>query len=248
MIPYARDIEGHVAVITGGAAGLGRSIAMALAQAGARVAVIDIDLAGAQAAAEEIGNGALALRTDVSASTNVAQAIDQVVRHFGGLQILVNNAGFSRDAPLLDMTDDEWDDVVDVSLKGAFLCSRAAARAMVPSRYGRIINMASRAHTGAINKANYSAAKAGILGLTRTLSMELGPSDITVNAVSPGLIRTERVMNTPYYFEIDRLSRESSSIKREGLPDDVANAVLFFASSRSGYITGENLHIAGGRH
>lgn len=244
-------MRGHVAVVTGGGRGLGEAICHALAGEGARVAVWDVDVQAARkvAAAIKAGGGeAMAVSGDVSRRSAVQKAVASVIRRFGSVEILVNNAGFSRDAPITEMSDRDWGSVIDVCLTGAFLVSQAVARHMVGRKYGRIISISSRANLGEYYKANYSAAKAGLIGLTGAMSLELGPKGITVNAIAPGLIRTERVKSLKNFKDMERRAVERTPIKRAGEPQDVADGVLFLAAARSGWINGETLYITGGRY
>lgn len=244
-------LNGRVAVVTGGARGIGAAIVRALAAEGCKVAVCDRDLAPARELADEIeagGAGATALQVDVSSRAAVRDGMAAIGERLGPIDILVNNAGFSLDGPLVEMTEAQWDTVVDVCLKGSWLCAQAVAPLMMQRRYGRIINIASRAHLGEINKSNYCAAKAGVIGLTSALAIELGRFDITVNAVAPGLIRTERVRGLGHYDDIDRRARASTPIQRPGMPDDIASAVVYLASSHGGFISGETVHVTGGRY
>ena len=244
-------IKGDIAVVTGGARGIGAGIVRGLAAEGAKVVIWDRDLEPAEELASELvaaGHEAFAVRGDVASGEEVRQVIAGVVERFGGLHILVNNAGFSLDGPITEMTDEQWDRVNGVCLKGVFNTCRAAAPTMIAQAYGRIVNIASRAVVGDVNKSNYSAAKAGVVGFTRALSQELGRHAITVNAIGPGLIHTDRVKTTPFYADLDRRAREMTPIQRPGLPEDIADAVLYFASRRTGFVSGEMLFVTGGRH
>ncbi len=244
-------IRGQVAVVTGGGRGLGESMCRALAAEGCRLAVWDVDAKAAREVAASIraaGGEAIAVSGDVSRRAPVTRTIAAIIRKFGRIDILVNNAGFSRDAAITEMTDHDWKSVIDVCLTGSFLVSQAAARQMIKQKYGRIINISSRAHLGEYLKANYSAAKAGLLGLTSAMSLELGEHGVTVNAIAPGLIRTERVKALRNFKVMAQRAVERTPIKRAGEPQDVAEGVLFLASRRSGWITGEVLYITGGRY
>jgi 3-oxoacyl-[acyl-carrier protein] reductase len=170
------------------------------------------------------------------------------VRAFGTVHVLVNNAGFPRDNYLTKMPESDWDAVIDVVLKGAYLCSKAAVPHMIGQKWGRIINISSRAHLGNPGQANYSAAKAGLLGFTRALCYEDGKFNITVNAVAPGFIETELVQSLPSYDAIKERTIRSTPVPRLGHVRDIADAVLFLASERAGFITGEVLHVTGGRY
>ncbi len=244
-------MSGQVAVVTGGGNGLGEKICKFLAKEGCLVAVWDVDKDAAGRVAGEIiadGGEAIAISGDVSRRASVGRCVQKVLKKFGKIHILVNNAGFSRDAPLIKMTDAQWDSVVDVSLKGAFLVSQAVAPQMMRRKHGRIINMSSRAHLGDPMKANYSAAKAGLLGLTGAMAIELGPYNITVNSIAPGMIRTKRVKALKYFAQIEERSISRTLIRRAGEPEDVASMVAYLASAGASWITGEVLYVSGGRH
>src|SRR5579859_6601591 len=205
-------LDGRVAFVTGAGRGIGAATALRLAEEGARVAVADVDAEGSAQVVREIealGAEALAVSCDVSNANAVQQAVDQAAGKFGRLDILVNNAGITRDNLLFKMSEAEWDAVMNVHLKGAFLCSRAAQKYMVEQRYGRIVSLSSTSALGNRGQANYSTAKAGLQGLTRTLAIELGPFGITVNAIGPGFIDTEMTRSTA---------------RRQGLDPDVVIA------------------------
>jgi 3-oxoacyl-[acyl-carrier protein] reductase len=236
------------ALVTGGGRGIGREIALRLATAGCDVAVSDIDLASAQAVAGEIaaiGRASLALKADVSSALEVEEMFKALLGAFQTIDILVNNAGITRDTLLLRMKEADWDLVLDVNLKSAFLCCREAARTMLRARTGRVINIASVVGImGNAGQVNYSASKAGLIGLTKTLAREFASRSINVNAVAPGFIRTAMT---------DKLTDAEKEkllgnvpFQRMGSPLDVANAVLFLASSLSDYITGQVVVVDGG--
>src|SRR5438874_1302255 len=196
-------LEGRVAFITGAGRGIGAATALRMAEEGARVALADVDTEGCQQVAHEInllGSKGLVLHCDVTDSSMVQDAVDKTASHFGQLDILVNNAGVLRDNLLFKMSEDDWDTVLNVHLKGAFLCSRAAQKHMVHQKYGRIVSLSSASALGNRGQANYSSAKAGLQGFTRTLAIELGPFGITVNAIAPGFIDTEMTRSTAIHY------------------------------------------------
>lgn len=247
-------VEGRIAVVTGAAQGIGAGIARHLAAAGAKVAIVDIAREPAEAVAAGIvadGGTAIAVGTDISLEHEVA-AFERIAVELGPVAILVNNAGVLRDNLLFKMSVSDWDTVLGVHLRGAFLCSRAAQRAMVEQRYGRIINIASRAALGNRGQANYSAAKAGLQGLTKTLAIELGPFGITANSVTPGFIETPMTATTAQRIgttieEMRAATAARLPVRLAGVPDDIANAVKFFAAEESRYVTGQDLYVDGGR-
>lgn len=244
-------IRDQIAIVTGAGRGIGAGIAAALADEGCKVVVWDRDRSVAVAVAAQItsaGGEAVAVTGDVTRRKSVDRVLRTVLKRFGAIHILVNNAGFSQDAPITEMSDEKWKSVMDVCLTGVFLCSQAVVPTMIKQRYGRIINISSRAHFGEFLKANYSAAKAGVNGLTRALSLELGKYDITVNAIAPGLVRTERVKAIKHFKQIEKNALARTPIKRPGMPGDIADGVLYLASRRAGFVTGEVLHITGGRY
>jgi 3-oxoacyl-[acyl-carrier protein] reductase len=242
------NLTNQTALVTGAARGLGRCIAQSLAAAGAKVACIDVNeecLAETVAAIRAAGATAEPLACDVTQSDRVGEVLDQVVEMWGGLNILVNNAGVTRDNVLVRMKDEQWDLVLNINLRGTFLFTRAAARPMMKARQGRIINVASVSGLmGNPGQANYSASKAGVIGLTRTVACELASRNITVNAVAPGFINTE--MTAKLGEEIIQQVRKQIPLGRLGEPQDVADAVLFLASDAASFITGHILTIDGG--
>ncbi|MEH7013272.1 SDR family NAD(P)-dependent oxidoreductase [Neobacillus niacini] len=242
--------QGKVAIVTGSGKGIGKSIIQKLVHEGAFVTVTDLNKETCEETAMEIlqgGGKAIAVAGDVSKAEDARNIVEKTIEAYGKIDILVNNAGVLKDSRIKDMEEDDWDKVIDVCLKGAFLCSKYASAYMVEQNYGKIINISSRAYLGNPGQANYSSAKAGIVGLTRSLSKELGKNNINVNAVAPGLIETDALKNHPKYEKIKELQKKDTPIRRIGLPEDVANAVLFFASDDAAYISGDILHVSGGR-
>jgi 3-oxoacyl-[acyl-carrier protein] reductase len=244
-------LKDKVALVTGAGNGIGAAIAAALAAEGARVAIVDIDGEAAARTARLMNEGgarAVAIAADITDEAQVAVMAEKAAATLGPVGILVNNAGFTRDTRITRMTVDEWDSVVDVILKGAFLCARALLPAMVEAGWGRVVNISSRAHLGNRGQANYSAAKAGLIGFTRALSLENARHGVTINAVAPGLIDTEMVRRLPQYESVRSTVEKNTPIPRMGNPQDVADLVAFLASERASYITGDLMHVSGGRY
>jgi 3-oxoacyl-[acyl-carrier protein] reductase len=244
-------LTGKVAIVTGSARGLGAATARRLAQEGAKVVITDIngELAGATAKAlQDEGLAAHCVVGDITKAEHVQRLVDETVAHFGGVHILVNNAGAPRDKYLVKMSEDDWDFVITVMLKGAFLAAKAVMPHFIEQGWGRLINISSRAHFGNPTQANYSAAKAGLIGMAKALSMEEGRYGITANCVAPGFMETEMVQALPTYEAIKERAVSAQPIKRVGRPDDIADAVAFLASERAGFISGEVLHVTGGRY
>jgi 3-oxoacyl-[acyl-carrier protein] reductase len=247
-------LDGRVAFVTGAGRGIGAATALRLAEDGARVILADIDPEGCKQVAadiEKVGSQALAVSCNVADHEAVETAVQQGVERFGRLDILVNNAGVLRDNLLFKMSDDDWDTVMNVHLKGAFLCSRAAQKYMVEQKYGRIISLSSVSALGNRGQANYSTAKAGLQGFTRTLATELGPFGITANAVAPGFIDTEMTRATARRQghdpqQVIEMASKSIPVRRVGQPRDVANVICFLASEESSYVTGQIIYVAGG--
>jgi 3-oxoacyl-[acyl-carrier protein] reductase len=244
-------LEQKVALVTGGAAGIGAEVAAMLSREGVKVVIGDIDHAGASQVArtlERSGHAASAVALDVANADAVAKAVESVRQTYGHIDILVNNAGFTRDNRISQMVEADWDMVVDVVLKGAFLCTKAVLPGMIEKQWGRIVNISSRAYLGNPGQANYSAAKAGLLGLTRAMSQENGRYNITVNAVAPGIIDTAAVRGLRHFEKIKANAEANLPVPRLGAVEDVAAAVVFLASERASYISGDVLHVTGGRY
>lgn len=240
-------LKGKNALITGAGGDLGRGMALRLAEEGARVAVNDINLVKANETVKMVLNqdgSAKEYGADLTKAAEVQEMIDQIITDWGCLDILVNNAGDVRDALLTKMTEEAWDFVVDLNLKGSFLCAKAVASHMIERQYGKIVNLTSMAYKGNIGQANYVAAKAGVVGLTHALGLELARYGINVNCVAPGLI------DTPKAKTLDDKTRERlvkiTPMRRMGEIVDIANAVLFLVSDESKYITRQTIHVSGG--
>ena len=241
-------LKGRVALITGAAQGIGKSIALLLAQNGANIVVSDINLERAEETAREIesiGSKAMAVKVDVANLKEVEQMVEAVLEKFGKIDILVNNAGITRDKLILRMTEEDWDAVLNVNLKGTFNCTKVVVRHMAKQRSGKIVSIASVVgEMGNAGQANYSASKAGVIGLTKTIAREFAQRRINVNAIAPGYIETPMTEILP-----EKVKEELKSLipmERLGKPEDVAEAVLFLVSEESNYITGQVLNVNGG--
>ncbi|MDA3903860.1 MAG: 3-oxoacyl-[acyl-carrier-protein] reductase [Desulfuromusa sp.] len=243
-------VQGKVALVTGTSRGIGRSIALALAAQGAKIVAAGVSLEATENLVAEIkasGAEAVAVQCNVSSATEVEQLVKVAKETFGRIDILVNNAGITRDGLLLRMKDKDWDAVLDINLKGAFLCTRAVAKLMTKQRSGRIINISSVVgQMGNAGQANYCASKAGLIGLTRSNARELAKRNITVNAVAPGFISTAMTDALPE----DKQQELAAQIPlaRLGSVDDIAYTVLFLASDQAGYITGQVIGVNGGMY
>jgi 3-oxoacyl-[acyl-carrier protein] reductase len=245
---------GRVAIVTGAAQGIGAATAQRLASEGAVVAVLDRNAAGVTSTADAIitaGGDAFGLTCDVSSAASVTAAVEQVVDQRGRLDVLVNNAGITRDNLLFKMDEDDWNTVLQVNLTSVFLMCRAAQKHMVAAKYGRIVNLSSRSALGNRGQANYAAAKAGIQGLTATLAIELGPFNITVNAVAPGYVATPMTAATAERVGVsaEDHQREVASrtpLRRVAQPEEIASVIAFLASDDASYVSGQTLYVNGG--
>ncbi|MFT3956797.1 MAG: 3-oxoacyl-ACP reductase FabG [Piscinibacter sp.] len=240
--------NGQVALVTGASRGIGRAIAMALAAQGMKVIGTATTDSGAAAIGEALApHGGSGLKLDVTDAAALDAAIDAIVKQHGGLQVLVNNAGITRDTLSMRMKDEDWDAVVDTNLKAVFRASRAAIKPMMKQRYGRIVNITSVVGaSGNPGQANYAAAKAGVAGMTRSLARELGSRGITVNCVAPGFIATDMTHSLPEAQKAALLAQ--IPVGRLGQADEIAHAVAFLASPGAGYVTGTELHVNGGMY
>ena len=238
------DLSGRSALVTGSTRGIGREIAATFAACGARVAIVGRDAARAEAIAAEIA-GARGFAADVADAAAVASLIEQVETAFGGIDVLVNNAGLTRDNILLRLKDDDWDAVLDANLRGAFLTIRGATRGMMKRRWGRIINITSVVGlTGNKGQANYAASKAGLIGLTKSVAKEFASRNILCNAIAPGFIETD--MTAGLTEDVRTGLRAQIPLERLGAPSDVAALAAFLASEHAGYITGQVFVVDGG--
>ena len=243
-------LQDKVAIVTGSARGLGKAMVFKMVAEGAQVVVTDINFDACQAVKAEIeavGGTALAVRCDVTNREEVTALVAETVKAFGKLDILVNNAGITRDAQMVKMTDDNWDAVMNTNLKSMFICSQIASQPMIQQGYGRIINISSIAgQEGNFGQANYSAAKAGAIGFTKTLSKELGRKGITVNVVAPGFIMSEMSADIPEKIKEQLIAR--IPLNRAGQPEEIASAVAFLASDEAAFISGQVLSVNGGMY
>jgi 3-oxoacyl-[acyl-carrier protein] reductase len=242
-------LKGRVALVTGSAQGIGKSIAEALAKEGADVIVSDINIELAKITANEIsglGVRSIAVKTNVADANDVAASVDQAVKEFGKIDILINNAGITKDNLVIRMKDEDWDAVLSVNLRSMFLCTKAIAPLMMKNRWGRIVNIASIVgEMGNFGQANYSAAKAGAIGLTKTVARELASRGITCNAIAPGFIDT--AMTQKLSDDVKKRLSEQIPLTRLGTPEDIAKAVVFLCADAD-YITGQVVNVNGGMY
>lgn len=247
-------LAGKVAIVTGAGRGIGAATAKRLASDGAKVGVFDLREEFTAETVSEIqasGGEAIGIACDVADASQVESAVTALVNHFGRLDILVNNAGVIRDNLLFKMSEDDWDTVMDIHLKGSFLMSRSVQKHMVSQRYGKIVNLSSISALGSRGQANYSAAKAGLQGFTKTLSIELGPFNINVNAIAPGFIATDMTKETARrigvsFEEFEKESAAQIPLRRAGKPEDIANVVSFLVSEEASYVSGQIIYVSGG--
>ncbi len=241
------QFAGKTAVVTGSSRGLGKAIAVKLGQLGANIVLNGTSDSVLKTAAEleALGIKTIATVGDVRNAEDVKNMFSKAVETFGGIDILINNAGITKDKPMAMMSEDEWDTVLDINLKGCFLCTKAAAKLMIKKRYGRIINISSVAGAyGNPGQANYSASKGGMIALTKTTAKEFAPRGITCNAVTPGLIESDMTEILPE--DLKQKYLEKIALGRFGTPEDVASVVAFLASDEAGYVTGQVIDIDGG--
>lgn len=239
------DFSGKVALVTGSARGIGLAIAQKLSKAGAAVVICDIDQAACDEAASQLSGKGLGVKADVTNADDVTRLFETAVKELGRVDIVVNNAGITRDTLMVRMSEKDWDMVLDINLKGSFLVTKAASRILMKQRSGRIVNISSVVGlTGNAGQANYSASKAGLIGLTKSAAKELAARNVTVNAVAPGFIETAMTQELPEAAREEFLKKVL--ISRTGSPDDIAAAVMFLASDEASYITGQVLTVDGG--
>ncbi len=245
------SLKGKVALVTGGSRGIGRAVCLGLAEAGATVGINYVSNESAAletlGAVQDAGGKGFTIGFDVAETTSVQDAIKKIQSEEGVIEILVNNAGITRDGLMARMKDADWDDVLNTNLKGAFTCSKAVMRGMMKKRWGRIINITSViGFLGNAGQVNYAAAKAGLVGLTKSMARELAVRNVTVNCVAPGYIVTD--MTRDLSEEIQEMIKAQIPLATLGTPEDVASATVYLASKGSGYITGQTLHVNGGMY
>ena len=248
------ESHSRVAIVTGAARGIGAAVAKRLAEDGFAVGLFDLDEQGCKEGVDAIaaaGGRAMAAGVNVSDGEQVEAAVAQVADELGPPTVLVNNAGITRDNLLFKMTDNDWDSVIGVHLRGSFLMSRAVQKHMTEQRWGRIVNLSSTSALGNRGQANYSTAKAGLQGLTKTLAIELGKFGVTVNAIAPGFIATDMTAATAErlgvpWEDFKKFNAEQIPVGRVGYPEDIANTVSFFVGEQAGFVSGQVIYVAGG--
>lgn len=241
-------LRDRIALVTGSARGLGEAIALRFAEEGAHLVLGDIDLENVKRTAQKVrglGREAIAARLDVSKMNEMQALVDEALRQFKRVDILINNAGITRDAQLKNMTEEMWDQVININLKGVFHGCKAVYRPMSEQKYGKIVSLSSRAYLGNFGQANYSASKAGIVGLTRTLALEFARFNANVNAIAPSMVETDIIKTVPQ--EVMNRIVTNIPFKRIATPREIANVALFLASDESSYMTGQTLIVCGGR-
>lgn len=252
-----KRFQNSVAIVTGGARGIGAATALKLAEGGAAIAIFDINEHTAHetlAKIQSLGSKAKFFQVDITNRKHVEHAVENVIQEFGKIDILVNNAGVLKDNTIDNMTDDDWETVIDVNLKGSFLCTQAAQKYMKREQYGKIVMVSSLAATGSRGRVNYASAKAGVQGMTKALAIELGPYGINVNAVAPGFIETDmsqvsrqsaKIRGIENFDEFKKAFIQKNPIRRVGQPEDVAGVIAFLASREADYVTGQVIYVTG---
>lgn len=242
------QFDGKIALVTGAARGIGQATALKLAAGGADIALCDLQkewIAETEAKVKALGRRAESFAMNVANSEDVTRAVGEVEKAFGRIDVLVNNAGITKDGLLMRMSEADWDDVLDINLKGTFLCTKAVSRIMMKQRSGSIVNVASIIGLiGNAGQCNYSASKAGVIALTKSVAKELAPRNIRANAVAPGFISTKMTDNLPE--DIQKKMLDNIPLKRFGTPDDVANVIVFLAGDEAAYVSGQVLTVCGG--
>ncbi|WP_413376701.1 SDR family NAD(P)-dependent oxidoreductase [Alkalihalobacillus sp. 1P02AB] len=242
------NVNNRVILVTGAGSGIGKGIAKKLAQKGAKIVINDVDIEKAKKVASEIsekGQTAIGLRADITKTNEVHVMVEEVIERYGRIDGLVNNTGVVRDNLILNMPEEDFDFVMDINLKGAWICSKAVLKHMKDAEYGRIINISSRAWLGQVGQSNYSASKGGLVSLTRSLALEFAKFNITVNCIAPGLIDTPLIRSLPQKVQDNLIKAQPTPLIGE--PEDIANSVLFFSSEEARYVTGQVLHVDGGK-
>ena len=245
------NLTGRVALVTGSGSGIGRDTVFKLAEEGCRIVVSDINADNARETASLLaaaGHEAIAVTADVTSERDVETLAAAAAQAFGSVDILVNNAGIVKDGYLTKMSEQAWDSVIDIILKGSFLCSRAVLPLMMEKKWGRVINISSRSLFGNPGQTNYSAGKAGLIGFTRALALEQGKFGVTVNAVAPGFIMTPGMSNLPHFPKLKEAATAKNPVGFLGEPRDVSNVVAFLASDAARYISGSTVYVTGGRY